>query len=92
MLTFMATTEQKEERTLWIDDVRVSEEPDPNPAALLNEATIPHEALQHRLRAGDQLEFTVDPMRRLGPRDQPSGRRIIPSGLRLDGSALQQKG
>ena len=66
LLTFNAATDQRQERTLWIDDVRVSEQPDPNPAALLNEATIPHEPLQHRLRPGDQLEFTVDPARRLG--------------------------
>jgi hypothetical protein len=65
MLAFMAATEPKEERTLWIDDVRISEEPDPNPAALLNDATVPHEALQHRLRPGDRLEFTIDATQRL---------------------------
>jgi alpha-L-arabinofuranosidase len=66
LLTFMASADQKEARTLWIDDARVSEEPDPNPAVLINEATLPHEPIPHRLRPGDQLEFTVDPLRRLG--------------------------
>ena len=66
MLTFLASTDQKEARTLWIDDVRVSEEPDPNPAALLNEATIPCEPIQHRLQSGDRFEFTVNPMKRIG--------------------------
>jgi len=65
LLTFHATADPKEEQTLWIDDVRVSEEPDPNPVGLVNAATIQHEALEHRLRPGDQLEFTINPANRL---------------------------
>ena len=65
MLMFTAATKAKEERTLWIDDVRVTEQPDPHPAGLLNDAAIPHAALQHRLQPGDRLEFTVDPTKRL---------------------------
>jgi len=60
LLTFKAATESNEERTLWIDDVRVVEQPDPTPARLLNEATLPHDTLQHRLRPGATLDFTVD--------------------------------
>jgi hypothetical protein len=67
MLTFVASADPRQERTLWIDDVRVLEEPDPHPPGLLNEATLPHKPLQHRLRPGDHLEFTVDPGRRIGP-------------------------
>lgn len=65
LLTFHATSVSAEEQTLWVDDVRVSEQADPNPVALLNAATIPHAALEHRLRPGDRLEFTVSPTNRL---------------------------
>jgi hypothetical protein len=65
LLTFLATTEARQERTLWIDDVRVAESPDPHPARLVNGDTIPHDPLQHRLRPGDSLEFTLDPANRL---------------------------
>ena len=65
LLTFTAASESEEERTLWIDDVRVSERPDPQPATLLNDEVLPHDALQHRLRPGDHLEFAVDATNRL---------------------------
>jgi hypothetical protein len=65
LLTFQATAESAEEQTLWIDDVRVSEQPDPAPEALLNTETLPHAALEHRLRPGDRLEFTVSATNRL---------------------------
>ncbi len=65
LLTFIATVEPTREQTLWIDDVAVSEEPDPNPVGLLNDATIPHEPLEHRLRSSDRLGFTVNAGKRL---------------------------
>jgi len=65
LLTFVATVEPAQEQTLWIDDVRVFEEVDPNPAGLLNAATIPHEVLEHRLRPGDRLEFALDVSNRI---------------------------
>lgn len=65
LLTFNAATESKEERTLWIDNVRVVEQPDPHPVQLVNDTTIAHDTLQHRLQPGEQLEFTVDPNKRL---------------------------
>ena len=73
MLTFIATTESGEEQTLWIDDVRVTESPDPHPARLVNSEVIPHEPLEHRLRPGDQLEFTVDATKRLRRANQEAG-------------------
>ena len=73
LLTFAATTEPKAERTLWIDDVRVSEQPDPHPASLLNDEAISHDALQHRLRPGDRLEFTIDATNRLRRATQAVG-------------------
>jgi len=65
LLTFLATAEPTEEQTLWIDDVRVSEQPDPDPVVLLNPETIPQEAIEHRLRPGERLEFTVSATNRL---------------------------
>lgn len=65
LLTFHATTDASREQTLWVDDVRVTELPDPAPVALLNTATIPHETLEHRLRPGDRLEFTINSTNRL---------------------------
>ncbi len=65
LLAFHATSVAAEEQTLWIDDVRVTEQADPNPVALANAATIPHAALEHRLRLGDRLEFTVSATNRL---------------------------
>ncbi len=65
LLAFHATSTPAEEQTLWIDDVCVAERPDPNPVALVNTATIPHAALEHRLRPGDRLEFTISAAERL---------------------------
>ncbi len=65
LLTFHATANAAKEQTLWIDDVRVSERPDPHPVALLDPATIPHEPLQHRLRPGERLDFTINRAERL---------------------------
>ena len=67
LLTFHATSAAAEEQTLWVDDVRVTEQADPNPIALLSAATIPHAALEHRLRPGDRLEFTISATSRLRP-------------------------
>lgn len=73
LLTFLAAMDSKEERTLWIDDVRVSEQIDPSPADLLNDEEIPHETLQHRLMPGDRLEFVVDATNRLRRATQDVG-------------------
>ncbi len=60
LLTFHATGAPAVEQTLWIDDVCVTEKVDPDPVTLLNAATIPHAALEHRLRPGAQLELTLN--------------------------------
>lgn len=65
LLTFHAAAQAEEERTLWIDDVRVLETPDPDPVPLLDETTLPRETLQHRLQPGERLAFTVDASNRL---------------------------
>jgi hypothetical protein len=65
LLTFHATSAAAEEQTLWIDDVCVREQTDPSPVALVNPATLSHAALEHRLRPGDRLEFTISATDRL---------------------------
>lgn len=64
MLTFHAAGDRGEERTLWVDDVVVTEEPSPRPGRLVNPATLEYAPLDHRLRSGtDRLELTVDASR-----------------------------
>ncbi len=72
-LGFGAVWNAKDARTLWIDDLRVTEQPDPKPTGLLCDRTIPHDALQHRLKPGDKLEFTVDAKSRLRPATREAG-------------------
>jgi hypothetical protein len=67
LLTFHATQDAKEERTLWVDDVVVTERPSPREGRLPDESRLTYEPLQHRLEPGDRLEFTVDAERRLRP-------------------------
>lgn len=69
LLAFHATRDRKQEKTLWIDDVVVTERHDPTPVRLLDPATLNYAPLPHRLRPGDRLEFTVDASRP-GPRAQ----------------------
>ncbi len=65
LLAFNASAEPDRQQTLCIDDVRVTEALDPSPVVLLNAETITHEKLDHRLRPGEQLEFTLDVTKRL---------------------------
>lgn len=63
LLTFKANA-KSEARTLWIDDVTVSEEPG-RMDGVLREDRLTYDPLAHRLQAGERLEFTVDAARRL---------------------------
>jgi len=63
LLTFDASTNRSEERTLYVDDIKVTETPAQEPYPLLNLNTIAHEALQHCLTPGAALDFTVDTTR-----------------------------
>jgi hypothetical protein len=65
LLTFSATTDPQEEKTLWIDGVVVTEKDFPQGVRLIDERTLPHEPLQHRLQAGQSLAITVDAQKRL---------------------------
>jgi hypothetical protein len=57
---FRATSDPALDRTLWIDDIMVTEQPDPNGVRLIDEDTLTIPPLQHRLRPGDQFELTLD--------------------------------
>ena len=73
LLTFYATQDNKEECTLWVDDVVVTEEPSRREGRLLDASRLTYEPLQHRLEPGDRLEFTVDAKQRLGAATQNVG-------------------
>jgi hypothetical protein len=75
LLTFNASTDQKLERTLYIDDVQVSEEPDPSPAALLEpssslwghgQAFPTSEAFIEHFRTVSRAIRLVDPKAQIG--------------------------
>jgi len=67
LLAFRATLDKRAARTLWIDDVTVTERPSDVAAGFVDESKLPVAALNHRLRAGDELAFTVDVAKRIGP-------------------------
>jgi len=60
LLTFKAAGRAEEERTLWIDDVAVTEQPSPRQGRLVNPDTLTYDRLEHRLRPGEELAVTVD--------------------------------
>jgi len=66
LLDFKATTDSRQAKTLWIDDVVVTERPATRKGRLLDPATMPYERLRHRLKPGKELAFTLDPARRIG--------------------------
>jgi len=63
--TFKAADEKKEERTLWIDDVVVIEQPSTRDGRLVSPETLAYERLNHGLKPGDELVVTVDVQKRL---------------------------
>lgn len=60
LLTFHAAGRAEEERTLWIDDVVVTESTSPREGRLVDPETLAYPRLEHRLVPGKQLVFTVD--------------------------------
>lgn len=65
LLTFRATGQAAEERTLWIDDVVVTEQPSLRDGRLINPTTLKYQPLEHRLQPGEQLSLTVNADKRL---------------------------
>jgi hypothetical protein len=73
LLTFKATPDEKEERTLWVDDVAVEEKPCDRPGRLVDADRLAHAPLNHRLRPGERLEIAVDASKRLGRATREAG-------------------
>lgn len=73
LLTFHATRTQAEERTLWIDDVAVTEQRSTRAGRLVDESTLKYTPLQHRLKPGERLDFSVDATKRLRPATRDAG-------------------
>jgi hypothetical protein len=65
LLTFRATGKSEEARTLWIDDVVVTEQPSQRDGRLVNPATLKYQPLEHRLQPGELLSVTIDAGQRL---------------------------
>ncbi|MCL4205468.1 MAG: hypothetical protein KJ000_23545 [Pirellulaceae bacterium] len=65
LLTFRATGRDEEERTLWIDDVVVTQQTSTREGRLINPDTLTYTSLEHRLQPGDELNFVVDAGRRV---------------------------
>jgi len=73
LLTFKATSVSREERTLWIDDVVVTESPSPRKERLVPLDSVEVQPLDHRLQPGERVELTVDATRRLRPATRLAG-------------------
>jgi len=73
LLTFNATTDQAQDKTLWIDDVAVKELPSDREGRLVDEASLTYEPLQHVLREGSELAFTVDVGKPVRPATRAAG-------------------
>ena len=72
-LSFKATGNTKLQKTLWIDDVAVTAQPGVQDTLMVDESKVPVAVLEHRLRPGGSLEFTVDA-------SAPTGRAALAAG------------
>jgi len=73
LLTFKATSVSQEERTLWIDDVVVSERPSPRKERLIPIESITAPPIEHRLKPGERVELVVDASKRVRPATRLAG-------------------
>ena len=60
ILVFHAAARAGESRTLWIDDVSVVESKSTRQGRLADESDLKYPPVEHRLKQGDRLEFSVD--------------------------------
>lgn len=60
LLVFKAAGKNEEERTLWIDDVVVTERPSERKERLVNPLTLSFPPLEHRLKEGTELSIVLD--------------------------------
>ncbi len=73
LLSFIPTRDQALEKTVWIDDVVLTQEPTTKPGRMVDERSLQFAPLQHRLQPGDRLEFTVDASQPLRPATRDVG-------------------
>jgi hypothetical protein len=73
LLTFNATADQAQDKTLWIDDVAAKELPSDREGRLVDEASLTYEPLQHVLREGADFAFTVDAAKPVRPATRAAG-------------------
>jgi hypothetical protein len=66
LVLFKAAAATSDERTLWVDDVVVTERPSTKPR-LVNPATLQYAPVEHRLLPGPELVMRVDAQRPLRP-------------------------
>jgi hypothetical protein len=66
LLTFYPTQNNKEARTLWVDDVVVTSSPSPRKGRLVDASRLTYQPLQHRLEPGKSLDCVIDARKRLG--------------------------
>jgi hypothetical protein len=60
ILVFNPTAGADQSRTLWIDDVSVVERKSTRQGRLADEAALKYPPVEHRLKQGERLEFSVD--------------------------------
>ena len=72
-LSFKATGNMKLQKTLWIDDVTVTAQPAVDDKLMVDASKVTGAVLEHRLRPGGNLDFTVDA-------DSPAGRATVATG------------
>ncbi len=60
LLTLNASTRADEEQTLWVDDVQVTSQTNPQATRLVDEATLKCDLVPARLVPGERLDCTVD--------------------------------
>lgn len=73
LLTFKATSVTQEQRTLWIDDVTVTQAPSARKDRLVPLDSVEVPPLEHRLQPGERLEVTIDAAKRLRPATRLAG-------------------
>jgi len=67
LLALRPTAERRLAKTLWIDDVTVTEHAGAAESGFVDEADLKPAPLNHRLRPGEKLAFALDPAKRIGP-------------------------
>lgn len=73
LLVFKAAASDADQRTLWIDDVSVTQRPCDRDDRLVNPRTLRYAPLEHRLAEGKDLSITIDAGKRLAQANRAVG-------------------